>query len=131
MLRGTASSRPAGAWHSKKLKATTASPLCYRGRVYAVNSIGVLACAEAATGKLLWQERVTGPFSASPVLADNKLYLVNESGLATVVEVGDQPHILGTNDLGEAVLASPAVAGGALFLRTDQHLFRIAQPTGK
>jgi outer membrane protein assembly factor BamB len=129
--RSTGSSRPQATWQSKKLKATTASPLCHGGRVYAVNSVGVLACAEAATGKLLWQERIQGPFSASPVLAGNKLYLVNESGLATIVEVGDRPRVLGTSDLGEAVLASPAVADRALFLRTDQHLFRIAQPTSK
>jgi outer membrane protein assembly factor BamB len=72
---------------------------------------------------MIWQERVKGPFSASPVLADGKIYLVNEDGLTTVLRPGDKPQILSTNVLGEPMLATPAIANGAIYLRSDQHLY--------
>jgi outer membrane protein assembly factor BamB len=82
-------------------------------------------------GKVLWQQRIKGPVSASPVAAGGKIYLVNEEGVTTVVEAGAQPRVLHTNRLGETILATPAVAGRALFLRSDQHLYCIAQGQGK
>jgi outer membrane protein assembly factor BamB len=111
------------AWRSAKLKPTTATPLVHRGRVYVVNSVGILTCADIASGKVFWRERVKEPFSASPVLANDRLYLVNEDGVTTVVQLGDEPHILGANSVDEGVLATPAVASGALILRSDKHLF--------
>jgi hypothetical protein len=59
------------------------------------------------------------------VAGDGKVYLVNEDGLTTVVGDGPRPRVLGTNPLGEPVLATPALSGGALFLRSDGHLFCI------
>jgi hypothetical protein len=59
------------------------------------------------------------------VLADGKLYVVAEDGATTVIEIGDKPKVLATNALGETILATPAVAGGAIFLRSDQHLWCI------
>ena len=121
-----ASERPAKLrWKSQQLSASTASPLVYRGRVYGVNSAAVLVCGDVADGSVLWKERLEGPFSASPVAGDGKLYYVNETGLTTVVNTEGSERIIATNNLGETLLASPAIAGGALLLRSDRHLFCI------
>ena len=64
-----------------------------------------------------------GPVAASPVVGDGKLYVVNEEGVTTVLGLGDKPEVLAVNPVGETVLATPAVAGGALYLRSDGHLF--------
>ncbi len=119
---------PAPAWTSHRLRPAYASPLCYRGRLYAVsNTATFLQCFDMKDGKLVWQERVKGPFSASPVAGDGKVYLVNEDGVTTVVAAGSRPRVLGTNPLGEEVLATPAISDGAIFFRSDHHLCRIAE----
>jgi outer membrane protein assembly factor BamB len=129
---GKEAAAPEVLWKSNRLRAATASPLFYRGRVYAVNSAGVLTCAEPAAGEVEWQERLAGPFSASPVAGDGKIYCANEEGLVAVVDAGASPsgpeapkRLLGAYPLGEPTLASPAIAAGALYFRTDRHLFCI------
>jgi outer membrane protein assembly factor BamB len=125
---GTDRAPPEVVWRANKLKPAYASPLYYRGRVYAVNNTGVLLnCFDATDGKTVWQQRIKGPVSASPVVADGKIYLVNEEGVTTVLEAGARTRVLGTNRLAETVLATPAVAGGALFLRSDRHLYCIGR----
>jgi outer membrane protein assembly factor BamB len=121
---------PEVVWKTNKLKTSYSSALAYQGRVYAVNGANVLNCAEAGSGKILWQQRLKGPFWASPVAADGKIYLVNEEGTTTVIQTGDQPQIVSTNPLGETMLATPAIANGAIFLRSDQHLYCIGAKTG-
>jgi outer membrane protein assembly factor BamB len=123
---GSGKDEPALAWRTNKLRPAYASPLYYRGRLYAVsNTATVLDCFDARDGKVVWQQRVRGPFSASPVAAGGRVYLVNEEGVTTVLEAGPRPRVLATNLLGEDVLATPALAGAALFLRSDRHLFCI------
>jgi outer membrane protein assembly factor BamB len=116
---------PEVAWKALKLRPGTASPVYHQGRVYTLNSAGVLNCADAAKGEILWQERLKGPFSGSLVLADGRVYAVNEGGTTFVVQVGDEPKLVGTNRLDATILATPAIADGALFLRSDQHLYCI------
>jgi outer membrane protein assembly factor BamB len=118
------------AWQSGKLASGYSSPVFYDGRVYAVNTAGVLNCVEAANGKSLWQERLKGKsnqYWASPVVADGKLYAVDEGGTTTVVQMGPQPVVLAANPLDESILATPAIFGGAIFLRSDQHLYCISK----
>lgn len=117
-------------WNSIRLKPATASPILYKDRVYSLNGGGILVCADAANGNVLWQERVKGPFSASPVIANGKLYAVAEEGVTTVVQLGDKPLTLATNEVKPAadkdlLLATPAIAGGAIFLRSDGWLWCI------
>jgi outer membrane protein assembly factor BamB len=114
-------------WSSLRLRPATASPVAYQDRVYSLNSGGILVCADSADGKVLWQERVKGPFSASPVIAAGRLYAVNEDGVTSVVQLGDKPQLLATNPLGELILATPAISGGAVYLRSDRHLWCIGQ----
>jgi outer membrane protein assembly factor BamB len=115
---------PEVVWKSSKLNSSFATALFYKGRVYGLVGVGV-NCVNAKDGEVVWQQRVKGPFSASPVLADGKLYIVAEDGATTVIEIGDKPKVLATNAIGETILATPAVAGGALFLRSNQHLWCI------
>jgi outer membrane protein assembly factor BamB len=96
------------------------------GNVYTLSSRGVLNCAEATTGKPLWNLRLDGDFCASPLIADGKLYAVNEEGTTSVVQLGAKPTLLGTNALADKILASPVAAGGAIFLRSDGYLYCVA-----
>ena len=121
-------SEPRVLWNSKRLAPATASPLALGDRVYAVNSAGVLTCASLDDGKMLWQLRLKGPFTASPVAAGQRLFFFNEDGLGQVVDVsGAKGKLAGTGDLGETILGTPAIAGGALYVRSDKHLWKIAQ----
>jgi outer membrane protein assembly factor BamB len=119
---GPEGTTPEVLWRSSRLAGGTASPVYHQGRVYGLTSTGV-NCLDAKTGVLAWQQRVPGPFSASPVVGDGKLYVVNEPGAVTVLQLGDKPEVLSVNSMGETLLATPAIAGGALYLRSDQHLF--------
>lgn len=113
-------------WKANKLKAAGyPTPLYYQGHVYAVSSNGILACGDVKTGKVLWQERIKGPIAASPVAADGRIYVANEKGLTTVVKLGDKPVIEAQNDLADDILATPAIAGGAIYLRSDKYLYCI------
>lgn len=114
-------------WTSNRVRPATASPVLYEDRIYCLKGAGLLTCAEAATGNVLWEERVKGPFSASPVIADGKLYAVKEEGITTVVQLGAKPVVLANNPLGEVILGSPAISGGAIFLRSDQHLWCVGK----
>ena len=122
---GASSAAPDVVWQSAKVRASTASPLFYEGRLYAVGSSGVLTCADAGTGDVIWQERLKGAFSASPVAADGKLCFINEDGEAAIVDTRAEPRRVGTGAIGESVLASPAVAGGGLFIRTERRIYRV------
>jgi outer membrane protein assembly factor BamB len=102
------------------------SILQYEGLLYMTNEVGVVTCAEAATGQKLWQKRLGGIFFASPVAGEGKVYLLSETGEAFVLRAGRQPEVLATNDLGERFLASPAISGRRIFLRSDGTLFAVS-----
>jgi outer membrane protein assembly factor BamB len=101
------------------------SLLFYDGLVYMANDVGVLTAVDAATGERVWQERVEGVFSASPVGGGGHVYFVSENGDTVVVKAGRAPQIVGRSALGERSVASPAVANGRIFIRTDKHVFAI------
>jgi len=92
--------------------------------LYMVSDGGIASCVEAKTGKVHWNERLGGGCSSSPILADGKLYVPNEAGTIYVVQTGREFKLLSKKSLGERTLASPAVADGALFLRSAKHLWR-------
>ena len=98
----------------------------YQGRVYMANDVGVLTAIDAKTGERIWQERTAGVFSASPVAADDKVYFVSETGETVVLSTAG-PRIVARNDIGERALASPAIAGGRIFIRTDGHVVAIGK----
>jgi outer membrane protein assembly factor BamB len=99
----------------------------YDGLIYLTNEIGIVSCLDAATGERVWRHRLGAVFFASPVAGDGKVYFVGETGETFVLKAGRTPELLATNDLGERFLASPAIAGGRLFLRSDRTLFAVGR----
>ncbi len=117
-------------WRSSRLRPGTASPLVHRDRVYSLNNAGVLTCGDTDSGKRLWQLRLDGPFGGSPVVADNHLYAFNEEGKAQVVDLSaPEGRIAGEMDLGEMIQCSPAVSNGALYVRSNGRIWKIARKT--
>jgi outer membrane protein assembly factor BamB len=117
------------AWKEKRGLPEVASPLAYRGRVYLVKEGGIVSCLDAASGKLIYRERLgsTGAYFASPVAGDGKLYATAHAGVVSVFAVGDKLTVLARNDLGEHVLATPAIADGKLYVRTEGHLYAFGE----
>ena len=102
------------------------SVLLVDGEIYMIADTGIARCIDAKTGKQLWQERLEGKYTASPVCADGRIYLCSEEGLTTVIAPSREGmKVVGESELPGRILASPAVAGKALFVRTDKALYRI------
>lgn len=97
------------------------------GLLYMASDVGAISVIEAETGKRLWQERVNGLFSASPVAGDGKVYFVSETGEVIVLRAGRKPQVIARNDMGERLMASPAISNGQIFLRSDGSLFAIGK----
>jgi len=95
------------------------------------NDSGVVTCLEARTGAEVWTARLTDSYSASPVAADGRVYFFSEDGKATVIEAGRVFKVLAENRLDDGFMASPAVDGQALYLRTRSHLYRIQDDRGR
>ena len=95
--------------------------------LYAIDDNGVATCWEAQTGKVLWNERIGGNYSASPLAAEGRLYFFSEEGKITVVAAGREFKKLAENHLEGGFMASPAVCGQALYLRNRTHLYRIEE----
>lgn len=116
-------------WRSRALSPATASPMVMDNAVFVVNNAGVLTRGNLDGGKREWQLRLKGPFSASAVGFGTIQYWVNEKGLLQVVDVSaEEGEILSTLDLGQTVLGTPSIAHGALFIRSDQTLWKIGTP---
>jgi len=114
------------AWRMDRGGANKPSPAVVDGRVYFLHDSGMVACCEGKTGKLIWRGRLGGRYSASPIVAPGRMYFFDDGGKATVIEPGgDKMKVLGRSKLADGCLASPAVAGNALFVRTRTHLYRI------
>jgi outer membrane protein assembly factor BamB len=113
------------AWRRTKGAPHTPSPLVVGDEVYLVSDSGQASCLDARTGTEHWQKRIGTAFSASPLAADGKVYFQSEDGVGTVIAAAKTFKQLGRNALGERTLASPGAADGALFLRTEKHLYRI------
>jgi outer membrane protein assembly factor BamB len=88
---------------------------------------GLVTCVDAKTGKEIWSERIGGNYSASPIAANSRIYFFSEEGKTTVVAAGSKFKKLAENKLAAGFMASPAVHGRALILRTKTHLYRIEE----
>jgi outer membrane protein assembly factor BamB len=112
------------AWKARRGAPHTPSLLLLGEELYMVSDSGTASCLDAKTGKVYWQERLGGNYSASPLAADGKVYFQSEDGVGTVIEAGREFKKLARNALKERSLASYAASGGALFLRTEKNLYR-------
>jgi len=113
------------AWTIDKAVPHNPSMAVIGDELYFVADNGILTCADAKTGQIHYSERCTGPISASLLVADGKLYLQDEKGLGVVVKPGKTFQILAQNNLDERSLASYAVIGSDLLIRTEGNLYRI------
>jgi outer membrane protein assembly factor BamB len=118
------------AWMHPRASGYTPSPLVIGTRVFLVHDTGILLVLDALTGKEIYKARVGGggnTFSASPIAAGSRVYLLNEEGVTFVLDgTADRYTEVSQNALGEMSLASPAAAGGALYIRTATKLYRIS-----
>jgi outer membrane protein assembly factor BamB len=94
-----------------------------------VADTGVVTCLDALTGAEVWTARLTDSYSASPILSEGRVYFFSEDGKATVIEAGRTFKKIAENTLEQGFMASPAIDGRALFLRTKTHLYRIENPS--
>jgi outer membrane protein assembly factor BamB len=114
-------------WTSDKQIPQKPSLIAREGRLYFVSDKGIARCLDAATGDEKWFSRLPGDYSASPLSAEDRLYFFNQDGICTVLKTGDTFEKVAENRLDSGFMASPAVAGKALYLRTASALYRIEQ----
>ena len=108
-------------WRTTRGAAYVPSPIIEGDYFLVVSDSGVAHCFEAATGKLLWQERM-GEQHASLVSANGLVYFLNDEGVVRVVKPGPAYRLIAQNELGEKCFASPAISEGQFFIRSDKHL---------
>jgi outer membrane protein assembly factor BamB len=119
------------AWRTDPAGPYTATPVAYRGLLYAVRDEGILLVYDMSNGQRVWRERTHATHAASPVASDGRIFVVAETGDVLVLEAGRSYHLLARNEMGETCMATPAIAGGTLFVRTLGHVYAIAkQPAG-
>ena len=113
------------AWQHNQGVPECPSPLYYRGRIYLVKNGGMVTCLDARTGELRYRGRLDsrGPCYASPVAAGGNVYSASARGVVTVFAAGDRLEVLARNDLGERIMATPALAAGRIYVRTEAHLW--------
>jgi outer membrane protein assembly factor BamB len=131
-LDGTGAGGREAAWESRKGTTYVPSPVFHDGHFYAVNDGGLATCWEAATGQVKWQERLSGRYRASLVLTEDRLYAVNDAGTTTVFKASLLRYEeIARNDLADFVYATPALAGGRIFMRTKNRLYAVGDCTGR
>lgn len=115
------------AWQANKAIGSKPSHIIVDDLIYIVSDGGVATCLEAKTGKEVWTHRFGGQYSASPICADGRIYFFSHEGKATVIQAGRNYAEVAVNELADGFMASPAVTGKALIVRSITHLYRIEQ----
>jgi len=112
-------------WSMKKKVPLVPTSLAIGGRLFCLGDRGTMTCLDVATGKQIWQERLGGSFYSSPVCVNGRLYCISKKGVAFVIAAAGKFELLGKADLAEHCYATPAVAGGVMYIRTDTKLFSL------
>lgn len=115
------------AWKFDKNVPSRPSQILLGGRLFMISDKGMVSCVNAKSGESVWQKRLGGAFSASPLLADGHVYFFGEAGEVPVVAATDSYKLLANNQLGDGFMASPAVYGHSLILRSRTCLYRIGE----
>jgi outer membrane protein assembly factor BamB len=115
------------AWRLKRGAPSTPSPVLVDDDLYFVSDNGIASCVNAKTGEVYWTQRLGDNYSASPVYANGRILFLNENGLATWVKPSREFEVLGTNQVPGRTFATPAFSNGAMYLRTDEALYKIAR----
>ena len=119
------------AWEQKRGVPVLASPLYVRPHLYTITRDNILHCLEASTGEIVWLERLSGVYSASPVLADGRIYILSEDGVTLVLRPGPKYDEIARNSIDETCLASMAVSQGRFYIRSSEHLYSIGPPSDR
>ena len=106
------------------------TPIARGDLLFLWSDLGVVTCLELPAGKPVWQARVEGSFSGSPVRAGDRLYAVSDEGDLVCLAAGRRFEELGRTRLGETCRSTPAIAGGALYVRTESRLFKLPGKAG-
>ncbi len=104
------------------------SQVALDGLLYMINDRGVATCMDLPTGQVVWTHRVGGNFSASPLVAQGRIYFFSQEGVVTVIEGGREYKQIARNQMDDGFMSSPAVSGDALILRTRTNLYRVEAP---
>ncbi len=127
---GASGAQPATLWNQKNQRPGTASPLVVGGKLFLINNAGVITCAKRESGEVLWETRLKGPFSGSPVAGgDGLLYIFSEQGVGQVIDPSrEKDQVVSEFELGETILSTPSLDDGAVYIRSDGHLWRFGKP---
>jgi len=110
-------------WEVARQVPTMPSPVLFEDRLLMISDGGIVSCVDLDSGETVWTERLGGKYSASPLLADGKIFIGNQSGELHVLQPGDEFQLLTTNQLDSDIMASPAAVEGKLFVRTKESLY--------
>jgi outer membrane protein assembly factor BamB len=117
--------KPAVVYDMLRAGVEVVTPLIKDGKLYLWTDQGFAACHNLASGQQIWRERVGGQFYGSPVWVDGRLYCISKQGEVVVLAASDKYKLLARVPLGEPTFATPAVAGGVMYLRTKTQLFSL------
>jgi outer membrane protein assembly factor BamB len=129
-LAGGRTSNDSVAWSWVRRGSYMPTPLAYGGRLYLLSNQGVFDSYDLESGREIYRERIAhggSGFSASPVAADGRIYLSSEDGQVFVIAAGAEPEVIAENDLGEPIMATPAIVGQTLYVRARDHLWAISK----
>jgi len=115
------------AWSGTKQLPYVPTPIAYGKHLFLIADAGIATCVDPKTGEQIWTERLGGDVAASPVIADGKIYVVSEAGDVHTFAAAGKFQLLGKSTVGEPVYATPAIAGGRLFIRTHKSLICIGE----
>lgn len=119
------------AWRISKQVPTMPSPVIAGDAIYFINDQGVATCAKTSDGSVVWTKRISGNYASSPMYADGKVYFNSQEGKTTVLRHGPEYEEIAVNSLDGQLMASPAIIGESLLLRTKSHLYRIGTKPAK
>jgi len=114
-------------WEQKKGMPKVPSMLFLKPYLYAITDGGIATCMKAESGDIVWQERIGGNHSASPIGADGHIYFLSDEGKTTIINAGPEFKVVAENSLNEKLQASMGISGGKLYIRTEKNLFCIGQ----
>ena len=119
-------------WRYRKPVPQVPSTLLYKGVLYMINDSGILLSFDPATGNVLKQGRLHGAidkYFASPVAADDKVFLIGQAGAVSVLKAAGEWEVLAVNELDDECFATPAIADGKIYIRTRSAIYCFGLPS--
>lgn len=114
-------------WEDFDYLSDVPSPVASKDLLFVVTSYGVVICHNAKTGEKYWEHEFDNGFYASPILVDDKIFLIDREGIMHIYKASKEFELVGEPTLGEGVVSTPAFADGQIFIRTEEHLFGIGK----